>query len=91
MGQVLHANARTTEETRRDIQKNSKEHLIKLSSKYGVNPKTISEILSTMLRWVLKRLNLLYYLKQKLGQLKVSCICTLLLIEHQSLPMQSFV
>ena len=40
MGQVLHKRARTTEETRRDIQ-NSKESLIKLSDKYGVNPKTI--------------------------------------------------
>jgi transposase-like protein len=40
MGQVLHKRARTTEETRRDIQ-NSKESLIKLSGKYGVNPKTI--------------------------------------------------
>ena len=40
MGQILHKRARTTEETRRDIQ-NSKESLIKLSGKYGVNPKTI--------------------------------------------------
>ena len=40
MGQILHKRARTTEETRRDIQ-NSQESLIKLSSKYGVNPKTV--------------------------------------------------
>ena len=40
MGQLLHKRARTTEEVRRDIQ-NSKESLIKLSQKYGVNPKTI--------------------------------------------------
>jgi transposase-like protein len=40
MGQVLHKRARTTEETRRDIQ-NSQESLIKLSDKYSVNPKTI--------------------------------------------------
>ena len=42
MGQVLHKRARTTEETRREIQ-NSKESLIKLSKKYGVNPKTIAK------------------------------------------------
>ncbi len=40
MGQVLHANARTTEETRKNIQ-NSEESLIKPSDKYDVNPKTI--------------------------------------------------
>ncbi len=40
MGQILHKHARTTEETRRDIQ-NSQESLIKLSVRYGVNPKTI--------------------------------------------------
>ena len=40
MVQVLHKRARTTEETRREIQ-NSKESLKKLSCKYGVNPKTI--------------------------------------------------
>jgi transposase-like protein len=42
MGQVLHKRARTTEEVRRDIQ-NSQESLIKLSIKYGVNPKTIQK------------------------------------------------
>jgi IS30 family transposase len=40
MVQILHKRARTTEETRRDIQ-NSQESLIKLSLRYGVNPKTI--------------------------------------------------
>jgi transposase-like protein len=42
MGQVLHANARTTEAVRREI-RNSEESLIKLSKKYGVNPKTIQK------------------------------------------------
>lgn len=42
MGQVLHARARTTSEVRREIQ-NSKESLITLSERYGVNPKTIEK------------------------------------------------
>jgi len=42
MGQVLHASARTTEAVRREI-RNSEESLIKLSKKYGVNPKTIQK------------------------------------------------
>lgn len=39
MGQILHKRAKTTEETRRERQK-SKESLIKLAAKSGVNPKT---------------------------------------------------
>ena len=40
MGQVLHANARTTEAIRREI-RNSKESIIKAAVKFNVNPKTI--------------------------------------------------
>jgi IS30 family transposase len=42
MGQVLHGCATTTEAVRRAIQ-NSQESLIKLSDRYGVNPKTIAK------------------------------------------------
>ena len=42
MGQLLHACARTTEKVRRDIQ-NSQESLIKLSKRYGINPKTVAK------------------------------------------------
>ena len=42
MGQLLHACARTTEKVRRDIQ-NSEESLIKLSKRYGINPKTVAK------------------------------------------------
>lgn len=40
MGQVLHANARTTEAIRREI-RNSKESIAKASKRFNVNPKTI--------------------------------------------------
>jgi hypothetical protein len=40
MGQVLHANARTTEAIRREI-RNSKEGIAKAAVRYKVNPKTI--------------------------------------------------
>ena len=40
MGQVLHANARTTEAIRREI-RNSKESIAKSSKRFNVNPKTI--------------------------------------------------
>ena len=40
MGQILHANARTTEKTRREI-RDSKESIIKAAKRFGVNPKTI--------------------------------------------------
>jgi transposase len=42
MGQVLHANARTTEAVRREI-RNSQESLMKLAKRFGVNPKTIAK------------------------------------------------
>jgi transposase-like protein len=42
MGQVLHANARTTEAVRREI-RNSQESLMKLARKFNVNPKTIAK------------------------------------------------
>lgn len=42
MGQILHPCARTTEAMRRDIQ-NSKESLITLSKRYGINPKTVAK------------------------------------------------
>ena len=42
MGHMLHARARTTPEVRREIQ-NSQESLNSLSSRYGVNPKTIEK------------------------------------------------
>lgn len=40
MGQVLHANARTTEAIRREI-RNSEESIAKAAAKFNVNPKTI--------------------------------------------------
>lgn len=40
MGQILHANARTTEAIRREI-RNSKESIAKAAVRYNVNPKTI--------------------------------------------------
>lgn len=40
MGQVLHANARTTEAIRREI-RDSKESIAKAASRFNVNPKTI--------------------------------------------------
>ena len=42
MGQILHANARTTQAVRREI-RNCKESLIKASKKFNVNPKTIAK------------------------------------------------
>lgn len=42
MGQVLHKRARTTQETRRDIQ-NNQESLIRASIRFNVNPKTIAK------------------------------------------------
>jgi transposase-like protein len=42
MGQVLHANARTTEATRREI-RNSKESIVKAAKRFNVNPKTIAK------------------------------------------------
>ncbi len=39
MGQILHANARTTEAIRREIS-NSKESLAKAAASFNVNPKT---------------------------------------------------
>jgi len=42
MGQILHANARTTEATRREIRL-CKESLIKASKRFNVNPKTIAK------------------------------------------------
>ncbi len=38
MGQVLHANARTTEAVRREI-RNSEESLAKAAKRFNVNPK----------------------------------------------------
>jgi len=40
MGQILHANARTTEATRREI-RNSEESIAKAAVRFNVNPKTI--------------------------------------------------
>ena len=40
MGQILHANARTTETIRREI-RNSKESIVKAAKRFNVNPKTI--------------------------------------------------
>ncbi|MHC0449467.1 MAG: IS481 family transposase, partial [Candidatus Lariskella arthropodorum] len=40
MGQVLHANARTTEATRREI-RNCKESIIKTAKRFNINPKTV--------------------------------------------------
>ena len=40
MGQVLHANARTTEAIRREI-RNSEESIAKAAIRFNVNPKTI--------------------------------------------------
>ena len=40
MGQILHANARTTEATRREI-RNCKESIAKAARRFNVNPKTI--------------------------------------------------
>ena len=42
MGQILHANARTTEAVRREIHL-CKESLIKASQRFNVNPKTIAK------------------------------------------------
>jgi hypothetical protein len=44
MGQVLHGCARTTAAVRRAIQ-HSKESLITLSQRYGINPKTVAPAL----------------------------------------------
>jgi len=40
MGQVLHANARTTEAIRREI-RNSQESIIKTAKRFNINPKTV--------------------------------------------------
>jgi hypothetical protein len=40
MGQILYANARTTEAIRREI-RNSKESIAKVAARFNVNPKTI--------------------------------------------------
>lgn len=40
MGQILHANARTTEAIRREI-RNSQESIIKTAKRFNVNPKTV--------------------------------------------------
>ena len=40
MGQILHANARTTEAIRREI-RNSEESIAKAAARFNVNPKTI--------------------------------------------------
>jgi len=42
MGQVLHGNATTTAAIRRATQ-NSQESLIKLSKRFGINPKTVDK------------------------------------------------
>jgi len=42
MGQILHGNATTTAAIRRTIQ-NSQESLIKLSKRFGINPKTVDK------------------------------------------------
>ena len=42
MGQILHGRARTTRETRREMQ-NSQQSLQKLAQKYGVNVKTVAK------------------------------------------------
>jgi len=42
MAQVLHGSARTTEKTRKEIQK-SKESIAKLAKKYNINPKTVQK------------------------------------------------
>ena len=42
MGQILHGCARTTAAVRRAIQ-NSQESLLKLSERYGINPKTVQK------------------------------------------------
>jgi len=42
MGQVLHGNATTTAAVRRVIQ-DSQESLIKLSKRFGINPKTVDK------------------------------------------------
>ena len=40
MGEVLHGGARTTPSVRREIQ-NSKESIMKLSKRFGINPRTV--------------------------------------------------
>jgi hypothetical protein len=45
MGQILHANARTTEATRREI-RNSEESIAKAAVRFNANPKTASAFLS---------------------------------------------
>jgi hypothetical protein len=42
MGQILHGSATTTEAVRRAIQ-HSQESLIALSTRYGINPKTVAK------------------------------------------------
>jgi len=42
MGQVLHGNATTTQAIRRAIQ-DSQESLMKLSKRFGINPKTVDK------------------------------------------------
>ncbi len=41
MGQILHANSRTTEAIRREI-RNSKESVAKAAARFNVNPKQLS-------------------------------------------------
>ncbi len=42
MGQLLHANARTTQAIRREI-RNCEESLVKAAKRFNVNPKTIAK------------------------------------------------
>ena len=57
MGQILHANARTTEAIRREI-RNSEESIAKAAIRFNVNPKTSSnggtEKIQKIFLWVLK-------------------------------------
>lgn len=72
MGQVLHANARTTEAIRREI-RDSKESIAKTAARFNVTPKTIvkwrkREDTKDLPPWFigdLKRLNPQSCLKQK--------------------------
>lgn len=58
MGQILHANARTTEAIRREI-RNSKESVEKAAIRFNVNPKTIingeKERIQKTFLWVPRR------------------------------------
>ena len=42
MGNILHANAKTTPRIRKEIQE-SKESVIKIAKKYNINPKTVQK------------------------------------------------